>query len=74
MIGNKEEKVLTINASGESLTPQATPLVRPEDIMRLDQAETISLIDGCKWPIAARAPVYVELDIAQGLDLQKSLM
>lgn len=68
MYGNKEEKVLTVNASGESLTPQAIPIVRPEDVMRLGQAEIIALIDGCKWPIAARAPVYAELDIAQGLD------
>jgi len=68
MYGNREEKVPTINASGESLTPQATPLLRPEDVMRLGQGETISLIDGCKWPIAAKTPVYVDLDIAQGLD------
>lgn len=68
MYGNAEQKVLTVNASGESLTPQAIPIVRPEDVMRLGQSETIALIDGCKMPIAARAPVYVELDIAQGLD------
>jgi type IV secretion system protein VirD4 len=68
MYGNKEEKVMTVNASGESLTPTATPICRPEDVMRLGQSEIIALIDGCKWPIAARAPVYVELDIAQGLD------
>jgi hypothetical protein len=44
------------------------PLIRPEHIGRLAQGETISLIEPCRVPIKASAPVYAHTRFAEGLD------
>ena len=66
--GNREEKVQTETNNGGSLTPQAIPLVRPEDLMRLEHGETIAIVENCKWPIRATAPVYTKTPFGAGLD------
>jgi type IV secretory pathway TraG/TraD family ATPase VirD4 len=67
--GNREEIVSTITAQGgESQSPQAMPLIRPEDISRLPRGETISLIQSCPWPVRGIAPVYTQTPFADGLD------
>jgi type IV secretory pathway TraG/TraD family ATPase VirD4 len=66
--GNVELQVATHNNNGESLTPQAIPLVRPEDLMRLERGQTVTIIENCKWPILASAPVYVDTPFGEGLD------
>lgn len=67
--GNREETVPTQTPTGgTSNTPQATPLIRPEDINRLAHGETISIIQPCDMPIKGSAPVYPETRFAEGLD------
>lgn len=66
--GNKPEYVMTQSARGVSNTPQAIPLIRPEDIGRLPRGETISVIEPCAMPVRGCAPVYVETRYADGLD------
>jgi len=66
--GNKEQIVPTQTATGESDTPHANPLIRPEDINRLGQGEMISMIEPCKMPIKGIAPVYPQTRFNEGLD------
>ncbi len=68
IIGNREELVMTETNNGQSLTPQAVPLIRPEDLMRLKRGYTANLIEPCPWPVLARCPVYVDTPFAEGLD------
>jgi len=71
LYGNKEELVPTLNAQGGiSNTPHAVPLIRPEDIGRLDKGVTINLIEGCPMPIVGFADIYPRLSTAMiaGLD------
>jgi type IV secretion system protein VirD4 len=68
LFGNREEIVPTITVQGESLSPQAIPLIRPEDISRLGRGCTISLIQPCPWPVRGVAPVYTQTPFADGLD------
>jgi len=66
--GNRQEMVQTESNNGGSLTPQAIPLVRPEDLMRLEVGQTVNMIEPCPWPVLARAPVYPQTPWAAGLD------
>ena len=66
--GQREEMVLTQNNNGQSLTPQAIPLIRPEDLMRLPRGYTANLIEPCPWPVLAHCPVYTQTPFAAGLD------
>jgi type IV secretion system protein VirD4 len=68
IIGNREEMVQTETNSGGSLTPQAVPLIRPEDLMRLPRGMTANLIEPCPWPVLAHCPVYPQTPFADGLD------
>jgi len=68
IIGNREELVKTETNNGGSLTPQPTPLIRPEDLMRLGRNMTVNLIEPCPWPVLAHAPVYPQTPFAAGLD------
>jgi hypothetical protein len=68
MYGNRMEMVQTETNNGGSLTPQAIPLVRPEDLMRLGRGQTVNLIEPCPWPVLADAPVYPQTPYAAGLD------
>jgi type IV secretion system protein VirD4 len=68
IIGCRQEMVQTETNSGGSLTPQAIPLVRPEDLMRLERGQTVNLIEPCPWPVLAQAPVYPQTPYAAGLD------
>jgi hypothetical protein len=56
LFGNREEIVPTETVNGVSMTPQAIPLIRPEDISRLGRGETINLIQPCPWPVRGVAP------------------
>ena len=51
-----------------STEPQAIPLVRPEDLMRLERGHTLNLIEPCPWPLLARVPVYPQTPYGAGLD------
>jgi type IV secretion system protein VirD4 len=66
--GQREEMVQTETNSGGSLTPQAVPLIRPEDLMRLPRGMTANLIEPCPWPVLAHCPVYPQTPFAAGLD------
>jgi type IV secretory pathway TraG/TraD family ATPase VirD4 len=66
--GNKEQFVTTQTVTGMSDTPQAIPLIRPEDINRLRQGQMISLIEPCQMPIKCDAPVYVHTRFNDGLN------
>ncbi len=67
--GNREERVPTENVNGgESHRPEAIPLVRPEDVKRIEPGQTIAMIEPCPWPVLARTPVYPETPYAAGLD------
>jgi type IV secretion system protein VirD4 len=68
MFGNRMEMVQTETNNGGSLTPQAVPLVRPEDLMRLKRGQTVNLIEPCPWPVLADVPVYPDTPYAAGLD------
>lgn len=68
IIGNKEEMVRSENNNGQSLTAQAVPLIRPEDLMRLPRGMTANLIEPCPWPVLARCPIYTQTPFAEGLD------
>jgi hypothetical protein len=68
MYGNREENIATQSATGISNTPRDIPLIRPEDIGRLERGETISLIEPCKMPVKGSAPVYPQTRFADGLD------
>jgi type IV secretion system protein VirD4 len=68
MFGNRMEMVQTETNNGGSLTPQAVPLVRPEDLMRLKWGQTVNLIEPCPWPVLADVPVYPHTPYAAGLD------
>src|SRR5271166_3510988 len=68
IIGNREELVMTETNNGQSMTPQAIPLIRPEDLMRLKRGYTANLIEPCPWPVLAHCPVYVDTPFAAGLD------
>jgi type IV secretion system protein VirD4 len=66
--GNREEKVQTETNNGGSITPTATPLIRAEDLMRIQRGQTVTIIENCKWPILASAPLYVDTPFGEGLD------
>jgi type IV secretion system protein VirD4 len=66
--GNQEQTVETQTHSGGSLTPQAIPLIRKEDLGRIPDGEVINLIKPCPWPIRASAPVYPRTRFKDGLD------
>ncbi len=67
--GNEERYIPTQNPQGGvSNTPHAIPLIRPEDLNRLGQGETISLIEPCAMPFKGKAPVYPETRFADNLD------
>jgi type IV secretion system protein VirD4 len=68
IIGNREEMVQTETSNGGSLTPQAVPLIRPEDLMRLPRGMTANLIEPCPWPVLAHCPVYTKTLYGAGLD------
>ena len=51
-----------------SLKPEAIPLIRAEDISRLEAGTTINLIEPCPWPIKAIVPVYAKTKFNEGLD------
>jgi type IV secretion system protein VirD4 len=68
LFGNIEMIVPTETVNGVSMTPQAIPLIRPEDISRLGRGETISLIEPCTMPVRGVAPVYPETPFRHGLD------
>lgn len=53
-------------SSSESV--QSFSLVRPEDLMRLDRAQTLNFVEGIKFPFLAEAPAHFELDHCKGLD------
>jgi type IV secretion system protein VirD4 len=66
--GNQEQAVETQTHSGGSLTPQAIPLIRKEDLGRIPDGEVINLIKPCPWPIRASTPVYPRTRFNDGLD------
>jgi type IV secretion system protein VirD4 len=66
--GNQEQTVQTQTRSGGSLTPQAMPLIRKEDLGRIPDGEVINLIKPCPWPIRASSPVYPHTRFKDGLD------
>jgi type IV secretory pathway TraG/TraD family ATPase VirD4 len=66
--GQRQEMVMTETSNGGSLTPQAVPLIRPEDLMRLPRGMTANLIEPCPWPVKAHCPVYTKTPFAAGLD------
>jgi type IV secretion system protein VirD4 len=66
--GNQEQNVQTQTHSGGSLTPQAIPLIRKEDLGRIPDGEVINLIKPCPWPIRASSPVYPQTRFKDGLD------
>jgi type IV secretion system protein VirD4 len=66
--GQRQEMVQTETNNGGSLTPQAVPLIRPEDLMRLPRGMTANLIEPCPWPVLAHCPVYPQTPFAAGLD------
>jgi type IV secretion system protein VirD4 len=66
--GNRLEMVQTETNNGGSLTPQAIPLIRPEDLMRIERGQTVNLIEPCKFPVLADVPVYPLTPWAAGLD------
>ncbi len=68
MYGNREELIATQTATGLSNTPHAIPLIRPEDIGRLERGETINLVEPCKMPVKGSAPVYTQTRFNEGLD------
>jgi type IV secretory pathway TraG/TraD family ATPase VirD4 len=69
IIGNGEQHVMTENQSGgASLTPQAIPLIRPEDLMRLPPSMSVNWIAPCPYPIKAYVPIYPETQWADELD------
>ena len=68
MYGNREENIATLTATGVSNTPHAIPLIRPEDIGRLEYGETISLIEPCMMPVRGAAPVYPKTRFGKDLD------
>jgi len=66
--GHQEQTVETQTHSGGSLTPQAIPLIRKEDLGRIPDGEVINLIKPCPWPIRASSPVYPLTRFKDGLD------
>jgi type IV secretion system protein VirD4 len=74
MCGDKQEEIRTDQTNttggprGGSVAPQAIPLVRPEDLMRLERGHTLNLIEPCPWPLLARVPVYSQTPYGVGLD------
>ena len=66
--GNQEMRVQTETRSGGSLTPQPVPLIRAEDIARLEPRMTISMIEPCPWPVMAHAPIYPNTRLSEGLE------
>jgi type IV secretion system protein VirD4 len=66
--GNQEQVVATETLSGGSLTPQAIPLIRKEDLGRIPDGEVINLIKPCPWPIRASSPIYPKTRFKDGLD------
>lgn len=69
IIGNSEQHVMTENQNGgASLTPQAIPLIRPEDLMRLPRGMSVNWIAPCPYPIKAYVPIYTRTLWAEGLD------
>jgi type IV secretion system protein VirD4 len=68
IIGNREEMVQTETNNGGSLTPQAVPLIRAEDLMRMPRGLTANLIEPCPWPVLAHCPVYPQTPFGDGLD------
>jgi type IV secretion system protein VirD4 len=68
LYGNSEQGVETLTRSGGSLTPQAIPLVRKEDLGRIQEGEVINIIRPCPWPIQAFTPVYTLTRFKDGLD------
>ncbi len=66
--GELEQTVQTQTASGGSLTPQAIPLIRKEDLGRLRDGEVVNLIKPCPWPIQTVAPVYPRTRFNGALD------
>ena len=68
LYGHEEQTVETQTQSGGSLTPQAIPLIRKEDLGRVPDGEVINLIRPCPWPIRSSTPVYPETRFKDGLD------
>jgi type IV secretion system protein VirD4 len=66
--GNQEMRIQTETKGGGSVKPEAIPLIRAEDISRLEAGKTISLIEPCPWPIKANVPVYTQTHLNEGLD------
>jgi type IV secretion system protein VirD4 len=66
--GTQEIRIQTEAHNGGSFTPHAFPLIRAEDISRLDAGKTINLIEPCPWPIIADVPVYTRTRFRDGLD------
>jgi type IV secretion system protein VirD4 len=48
--------------------PQSYPLMRPEDIMRLERGETLNFVEPVRYPFLGYAPPYWETPFADGLD------
>ncbi len=69
LLGSAEWRVPTTQQDGRvSLSAQAHPLIRPEDLMRLPERVTVNLVDPSPWPIRAEVPIYVDTPWAAGLD------
>ena len=69
IIGNGEQHVMTENQNGgASLTPQAIPLIRAEDLMRLPDSMSINWIAPCPYPIKAHVPIYPQTQWDAELD------
>jgi type IV secretory pathway TraG/TraD family ATPase VirD4 len=69
IFGSGEKDVTTQNQNGGwSQTPQAIPLIRPEDLMRLPRQVTVNMIDDCPYPILAHVPIYTKTPWNEGLD------
>jgi type IV secretion system protein VirD4 len=66
--GNQEMRIQTETQGGGSVRPEAIPLIRAEDISRLEAGTTINLIEPCPWPVKALVPVYAKTKFNEGLD------
>lgn len=66
--GNKQMLVASKSPTGGSVKPEALPLIRGEDIARLEPNTTISVIEPCPWPVKAKSPIYVDTRFKEGLD------
>ena len=66
-VGNTPIRVTTETGHGENITPHALPMIRPEDIARLEPFKTIAMIEPCPWPIKLNNPIYRDTKFSAGL-------